>query len=73
MDLPYLMGSILGVGLVQALFVNLAMMVVELFRMLRGDHMHFKIQVVLPVLSWPLAFAWMRADPGGLFASLMDG
>ncbi|WP_435008639.1 hypothetical protein P12x_005849 [Tundrisphaera lichenicola] len=72
---PYMATGFLLFGFLPALAVSASLVAVEFFRVLhddRDDLKRFTARVLLPMLSWPFAYAWLMADPGGVVNWFMD-
>ena len=72
---PYFATGLLIFGLLPALLVHGVLAVIEFIRILyngQEDLHRFTIRVGLPMLSWPFAYAWIMADPGGVVYWFMD-
>ena len=74
-DVPYDATSALLAGALPALVVHALLVAIDFLRMMhdeRDDLKRFMVRGVLPLLSWPIAYFGLMADPGGVFGWFCD-
>jgi hypothetical protein len=74
-DSPYAATELLLDGCLPALLVNVVLVVIEFGRMLYSNHDRLgrlAARLGLPMVSWPLAFCWLRIDPGDVMNWFID-